>query len=194
LATFLAFFISRTALPLRALTDTIVTIPAAVPGSLFGLAFVLAFNGKIPLFPGLRLTGSGVIIIIAMLVCELPAAYKIISSAMSRLRVTLDDSAQSLGASKLVFLRTIAAPLCSGGIVSAFVYCFIRASGTVSAVIFLISFNTKLTSVSILNLASQGNWGASAALALILTLILFVSMAILRLSGGKQIFHDMFNR
>ena len=43
-----------------------------------------------------------------------------------------------------------------------------------SAVIFLISFDTPLSSVKILNLAEQGFWGDAAALSLVLTLITFI--------------------
>ena len=46
-----------------------------------------------------------------------------------------------------------------------------------SAVIFLVSFNTPLASVKILNLAEQGFWGDAAALALLLTLITFAVIA-----------------
>ena len=42
-----------------------------------------------------------------------------------------------------------------------------------SAVIFLVSFNTPLASIKILNLAEQGFWGDAAALALLLTIITF---------------------
>jgi ABC-type Fe3+ transport system permease subunit len=41
------------------------------------------------------------------------------------------------------------------------------------------SFTTKLTSALILNLAAQGDWGTSAALAIILTLTIFASLGIL---------------
>jgi iron(III) transport system permease protein len=175
-----AFFAHRTTLPLRRAADFVVTLPAAIPGSLIGLAFVLAFNG-----PVVRLTGTRLIIVIAMAVCALPASYRILCSSVMSIKTTLDDSARSLGASTLRLFWTVIRPLISRGIVSSFVFSFVRASGTLSAVIFLVSFKTKLASVLILNLAAQGDWGTSAALAFILTVIIFVSLGILRLLGGK---------
>ena len=65
------------------------------------------------------------------------------------------------------------APLSSGGIFSSFIYDFVRGVGTISAVIFLVSFNTPLASIKILNLAEQGEWGKSAALATVLTALTF---------------------
>jgi iron(III) transport system permease protein len=122
-----------------------------------------------------------------MTVCDLPAAYRIMSSSLMSIRSALDDSARALGATKLKLFFTIICPLAAPGIVSAFVYTFVRATGTLSAVIFLMSFKTKLTSALILNLASQGDWGRAAALALLLTVVIFSALALLRLARGTYI-------
>jgi iron(III) transport system permease protein len=180
LAGILGFLVQRTPLPLRRAADLTAMIPAALPGSLIGLAFVLAFNG-----PFLRLTGTRAVIVLAMVVCDLPAAYRILSSSIQRIRGTLDDSARALGASPMKVFFTIICPLALRGFVSAFVFAFVRASGTLSAVIFLITFKTKLASVAILNLAAQGDWGQSASLALILTVIIFIALGLLRLLGNR---------
>jgi iron(III) transport system permease protein len=178
LAGVLGFLVQRTGLPLRRAADLTAMIPAALPGSLTGLAFVLAFNG-----PFLRLTGTRAVIVLAMVVCDLPAAYRILSSSIQRISGNLDDSARALGASRVQVFFTVICPLALQGFVSAFVFTFVRASGTLSAVIFLITFKTKLASVAILNLAAQGDWGRSAALALILTVIIFAALGLLRILG-----------
>jgi iron(III) transport system permease protein len=157
-------------------------IPAALPGSLIGLAFVVAFNSGFP-----RLTGTRAIIVLAMVVCDLPAAYRILSASIQRIRSTLDDSARSLGASPMKLFFTIICPLIARGFVSAFIFTFVRATGTLSAVIFLIAFKTKLASVAILNLAEQGDWGESAALALILTVIIFAALGLLGIIGKSRL-------
>jgi iron(III) transport system permease protein len=180
LAGVLGFLVLRTGLPLRRAADLTVMIPAALPGSLIGLAFVLAFNGPFP-----RLTGTRAVIVLAMTVCDLPAAYRILSSSIQRIRGALDDSARALGASPVKVFSTVICPLVLRGFVSAFVFAFVRASGTLSAVIFLITFKTKLASVAILNLAAQGDWGKSASLALILTGVIFAALGLLRLLGAK---------
>jgi iron(III) transport system permease protein len=181
LGALLAFLVLRTALPFRRFAGTAAMVPAAVPGSLLGLAYVLAFNG-----PPLSLTGTALIILLAMTVSDLPAAYRILSSSIQRIRVSLDDSARALGASRLRLFRTVICPLAARGLVSAFVFSFVRSSGTLSAVIFLVGFKTKLSSVLILNLAAQGDWGRAAALALILTALIFVLLGLLRFAGGRR--------
>jgi iron(III) transport system permease protein len=187
LAALSAFFVQRTGLPLRNLADGTALLPAALPGSLIGLAFVLAFNGR-----PLHLSGSRLIIVLAMTVCDLPAAYRIMSASLMRIRNTLDDSARALGATPMKLFFTVICPLSAPGLISAFVYTFVRAAGTLSAVIFLMSFKTKLSSALILNLASQGDWGRSASLALILTALIFAGLGLLRIAAGRQALKQLF--
>jgi iron(III) transport system permease protein len=191
LAGLLSFFVFRTALPFRRAVDLTVMIPAALPGSLIGLAFVLAFNGR-----PLRLTGTGAVIVLAMVICDLPAAYRILSASIQRIRSAMDDSARALGASPMKLFFTVIRPLIAEGFVSAFVFTFVRATGTLSAVIFLITFKTKLASVAILNLAAQGDWGKAAALALILTACIFAALGMLRFlrtgRAGRRDFGEIF--
>jgi iron(III) transport system permease protein len=189
LASLISFCVFRTELPFRKAADSAAMIPAALPGSLLGLAFVIAFNGGF-----LPLTGSRAIIVLAMTACELPAAYRICASSIQRLRSTLDDSARALGADRFYLFRTIILPLTFRGLVSAFTFVFVRCTGTLSAVIFLTSFNTKLTSVLILNLAAQGDWGRAASLALILTCLTFGALALLRVFIGRQFFHEAMDK
>ncbi|MDR3193196.1 MAG: iron ABC transporter permease, partial [Treponema sp.] len=152
LGTLISFLVLRTDLPFRRVADLLVMIPAAIPGSLTGLAFVIAFNGRY-----FRLAGARIIIVLAIVVCNLPAAYRILASSIMGIRGSLDDGARALGASRLRLFLTVICPLVIKGIASAFVFTFVRSTGTISAVIFLVSFKTKIASVTILNLASQGD-------------------------------------
>ncbi len=171
IASFTAYVTHRTDMPLRRFLDVVAQLPSALPGTLFGLALALAANA-------LRVRASGLLIVIAMTVGFLPFSYRILSSTFAQLKTTLDDGARSLGADRLRVFATILLPLSTGGIFSSFVYDFVRGVGTLSAVIFLVSFNTPLASVRILNLAEQGDWGKSAALALILTCVTFMILGI----------------
>jgi len=178
IAAFTGFFVHRTQLPARKTMDTIVQLPSAIPGSLLGLAISIFANK-------LHFRASEVLIVIAMTVAFLPFAYKVVSANFVQISTTLDDGARALGANQLYMFGTILVPIASGGIFSGFIYAFIRGVGTLSAVIFLVSFKTPLASVRILNLAEEGFWGKSAALALTLTIITFailgVGMVILKL-------------
>ena len=178
IASLTAYMTHRTALPLRRSLDVVAQLPSAIPGSLFGLAIALAANR-------LHFRVSQVLIVIAMTVGFLPFSYRIMSSAYAQFRTTLDDGARSLGADRLHVFGTVLLPLAAGGLFSSFVYTFVRGVGTLSAVIFLVSFKTPLASVRILNLAEQGDWGKSAALALLLTVVTFMTLGVGRLAIGR---------
>ncbi|MCQ2595940.1 MAG: iron ABC transporter permease [Treponemataceae bacterium] len=166
-----AFLAQRTNVPLKKCIDSLCQLPSAVPGSLFGLAFSLAANI-------LHLRAPAFFIIIAITVGFMPFSYRIICSSYAQIKPNLDAAAQTLGQKPLGILATILLPLSVEGVFSGMVYNFARGVGTVSAVIFLVSFKTPLASIAILNLAEQGDWGKSAALALVLTIITFLILAL----------------
>ena len=171
LATLSTFFVNRTNLPFKKYLDVVSQMPAAVPGSLFGLALSLSSSR-------LHFHASAFLIVVAMTIAFMPFSYRIISTVFSQIKTTLDDGARSLGAKKMQVLSTVLVPLSAGGIFSSFIYDFVRSVGTISSVIFLVSFNTPLASIRILNLAEQGEWGKSAALATILTALTFGMLAV----------------
>ena len=178
LSAFAAYLVRRTDAPLRKPIDVLSQLPAAIPGSLFGLAFSLAANRI-----GIR--APRLFICVAMIVGFMPFSYRILSAAYSQLKTTLDDGARSLGAGRLRVLGTVLLPLASGSVFYSFIYTFVRGVGTMSAVIFLVSFNTPLASVRILNLAEQGDWGKAAALALILTCAVFIFLGVGRFCADR---------
>ncbi len=167
-----AYLVHRGGVPLRGAIDLSTLLPAAVPGTLMGVAFVLAFNA-----PPFRLTGTGAIIVLVMAVSYLPVGYRICAAALAQLQPSLDDTARNLGASRMRTFLDVTLPLLRSAGTAAFVFCFIQGVGTLSAVIFLVSFDTPLASVSILNLAEQGHWGRAAALSSALVGVTFVSLA-----------------
>ncbi len=177
-----AFIVYRTEYPMKKYIDSVIQLPAAVPGTLFGLAFSLAAAK-------LNFHNSKVLIVIAIVVGFVPFAYRTLASAYMQIKLTLDDGARSLGASRMRLLFSVILPNAKTGLFNSFIYSFVRGVGTMSAVIFLVSFNTPLASVKILNLAEQGFWGDAAALALLLTLITFAVIAagcaIINWSGRK---------
>ncbi|MBQ0070656.1 MAG: iron ABC transporter permease [Spirochaetales bacterium] len=171
LAVIASYLVYRTKCPLKKTIDILSQIPAAVPGTLFGLAFSIASSR-------LHFHQSEVLIVVAITVGFLPFSYRILSSVFSQIKMSLDEVGRSLGATRLQVLRLVLVPIARGGVFSSFTYDFVRGMGTMSAVIFLVSFHTPLASIKILNLAEQGFWGDATALALLLTIITFCVIGI----------------
>lgn len=151
---------------------TSIRLPSAAPGVLFGLAFVIISSF-------LGIDNSRLFIIIAMTIGFMPFSYRIISSKLSELSPLLDDASFSCGAGRFETFFKITLPLIFQSVLASFLYTFVRSIGTLSAVVFLVSFDTPLVSVKILNLVEQGFWGDAAALSLFLMLIIFLILLLL---------------
>lgn len=177
-----AFFVGRTNVRFGSQLELVALLPAAIPGTLLGVAFVLAFNG-----PPFSLGGTALLVILAMMVSYVPVGFRLFATAFAQVSRSLDESAATLGASELRVFSNILLPLITGPAAAAFLFTFIQSVGTMSAVIFLVSFDTPLASVAILNLAEQGHWGRAAALALVLIAASFVALALLGRAGRRAL-------
>lgn len=176
-----AYLVHRTRVPLRRGLDLATLLPAAVPGTLMGVAYVLVFNR-----PPLKLTGTGALLVIAMAASYLPVGYRICSAALQQLKASLDESAANLGASRARAFLTVILPLTWTAVAAAFAFTFVQAVGTLSTVIFLVSFDTPLAAVDVLNLAAQGRWGRACALATALLVVTFAGLGLAYLlTGGR---------
>ena len=88
---------------------------------------------------------------------------------------------------KQPFLRTltrVSAPCCLPAIGEIWMYIFVNAMTTVSAVVFLYSPNTTLASVAVLNMDDAGDIAPAAAMA----------MMIFYTNAGVRILYGVFNR
>jgi iron(III) transport system permease protein len=179
---FAAFAVHRAAVPLRRFIDLATLLPAALPGSLFGLALAVAFHGK-----PFALTGTAAILVAALVVKSLPEGYRIASASLTPLRLSLDEGARNLGASRLRMFGDVILPLTRRSVVAVFLFSFLQGVGTLSSVIFLVSFSTPLTSVAILNLADQGDWSGASALACVLVVITVATLGLLRWVSGRNL-------
>ncbi len=170
-ALFSSYMVHRTNVPLRKTIDSIAQLPSAIPGSLLGLSLSIAATK-------LHFRVSSVLIVMAMTVSFMPFSYRVISQSLIGVKTTLDDAARSLGANPVKTLFSVLLPSIEKGVYCGFMYDFIRGAGTLSSVIFLVSFKTPLASINIVNLAEQGDWGKSAALAMVLTLLTFLILGV----------------
>jgi iron(III) transport system permease protein len=161
--------------------DFAAVLPAALPGTLLGLGYVLAFNG-----PPLALTGTGAIIVAAMLFRTIPVGYRASVAALAQIAPSLEESAADLGARPLRALRDVTLPLIRAAFTAALVFTFVRSMNTLSAVVFLVSPGNVVASASILALAEHGDWGqASAMAASLMTTVFVVLLALRLLTAGR---------
>lgn len=182
LATTAAYLTQRKSFPGRGVLDFLTLLPVALPGTLVGIGFVLAFN-QAPI----ELTGTAAIIVIAMAVRTLPIGYRLAAASLHQIETSIEWASRNLGASSLTTFRRVILPLLKYAFAGSLVYTFVKSVNTLSAVVFLITPGKIVASASILGLADHGYWGQATALAFSLIVVALLSLAVLRLIAGRRV-------
>ena len=153
-------------------------IPAAIPGLVMGLSYILIFNTKFLALDEI-LYGKPALIIINIVICNFTLGTLSSISNMKNIDIEMDEAATSLGAGiNSTFVRVIF-PLNKVSFLSNLIYYFMRSMVTISAVIFLISPDVHLAAVSVINLEKDGKEGASSAMTTLIILVVVVVISLL---------------
>ena len=161
------FRAGRTALHLMSM------LPLAVPGLVLGLSYIFFFNA-----PGNPL--NGLYGTMAILVLSTIAHFYTVShlTAVTALK-QMDREFESVSASlKAPFYKTVGrvtVPVCLPSILDIFMYLFLNAMTTVSAVIFLSAPGTSLAAIAVVNMADSGTMAPAAAMAM---MIVYTALAV----------------
>ena len=139
----------------------------AVPGTVAGVSYILAFNDA-PIY----LTGTGIIIIISMVMRDLPVGMRAAIAGLGQLDKSLDEASLSLKGSSFKTIIHIILPLLKPALLSALVTSFVKAMTTVSAIVFLVTADTRVATAYILNRVEDGEYGLAIAYGSILIIVM----------------------
>ena len=143
LGTAIAYLILRTRLPARQWLDYLASIALAIPGLVLAIGYLRLFKGVHVPFTDKLVIHSWVLIMLAYAVRRLPYALRSCMAALQQVHVSLEEAAQSLGASRLSSIRRVVVPLMAGGILAGFVTSFITAAVELSATLLLVSTESQ---------------------------------------------------
>ncbi len=160
----------------KRLLEALIMTPFAVPGTLIGISYILAFN-KAPLL----LVGTAAIIVINYIVRELPVGLETGAASLRQIDPSIEEAAQDLGADMPTVFRTIVLPLIRPAFISSMSYTFVRSMTAVSAIIFLISARWYHLTVQIYNFSELLRFGLASVLATALIIIVLLAFGIMRL-------------
>jgi iron(III) transport system permease protein len=136
-------------------------LPAAVPGMVLGLGYILVFND--PANPLELLYGTLLILALCNVYHYHAQGYLIATTSVGQVSRVFDETSTCLGAGMLRTLRSVILPIVAPAVVSIGVFFFVRSMVTLSAVIFLVTPSTQLAAVSVLLLDDSGNQNQAAA-------------------------------
>lgn len=159
----------------------------AVPGTVAGVSYIIAFNNA-PIY----LTSTAAIVIISMVMRNMPIGMRSAIAGLGQLDKSLDEASLSLRGSSFKTLVFIVLPLLRPALLSALVTSFVRAMTTVSAIVFLVTADTRVATSYILNRVEDGEYGIAIAygsvLIIVMMAIIFIFDAIVgeaRISRSK---------
>ncbi len=161
----------------------------AVPGTVVGIGYVLAFNEK----PFL-LTGTAAIIILNLIFRNMPVGIESGVASLKQIDPAIEEASTDLGAGSAYTFSNITLPLIKPAFFSGLSYSFVRGMTAVSAIIFLVSARWNHLTALILAQTEIMRLGAASVLSLILIIIVMAVFYLLgKLVGDDEEFAGMMN-
>jgi iron(III) transport system permease protein len=179
LAAMMAPLVTRQRTRGAALMEFTAMLNYALPGTVVGIGYLLAFNQ-----PPLRLTGTAAILVFSFIFRYNPVGLRAMIAGLLQVDPSLEEASQSLGAGSVRTFRRITLPLLAPALLSGLEYLWVRSLTSISAAIFLVSVNWTLVTVEILQHATELALGQAAALSVVLIALVFGGTIMLRLLVG----------
>ena len=174
----LAYLMERKMKRGKKLLDFALSLPYLLPGTCFGLAYILAFN-KAPL----KLTGTVWIMLFSLLFRQMPLGSRLASTALSQSPKNLELAARDLGAKpSLVFFQIILPGILPSFFSSVYLQ-FSQGLTTAGAIIFLISAKYKVLVYTLFDAINRGDYAVAS---LISGIMIILSLAFSFLLGRVQ--------
>ncbi len=179
----------------RAVLDFVSMLGIAVPGTVIGIGYVLAFHstvkiGGATLLPALAggsaLAGGAVAIILAFIVRSVPAGVRAGAASLQQIDPAIEEASTSLGADNATTFRKVTLPLIRPALLTGLVSGFARSMTSISAIIFLTTPETKIMTAQILNEVDAGRFGNAFAYCAILILIVLSAIGLLNVLVGTS--------
>jgi len=179
--TLVAGYVMETRRPFFKQTIYLLSVmPAAIPGLVMGLGYILAFNKPYYIF-----YGTPWIIVINIVICNFTLGILSSISNLRNIDPSIEEASISLGGDTLRTFFRIIFPLSRVAFFQNFVYFFMRAMTTISAVIFLVSATVHLAAIEIIMLDNDG-WTASAnAMCTCIIVIVLFMLGVLQIVAKK---------
>jgi iron(III) transport system permease protein len=180
LGMFLAFLIIRKKFLGRGLMEFVSMLTFAVPGTVVGIGYILAFNQKSWFFP-VTLTGTAGIIVLLLVFRNMPVGIRSGIAALQQIDPAIEEASTDLGAGSGLTFRKITLPMIAPAFFSGLVYSFVKAMTAISAIIFVVSGRWNLITVAILGFVDNSQYAQAAAMSILLIFIVLIALGVIQL-------------
>jgi iron(III) transport system permease protein len=180
LGMFIAFLVIRKRFIGRGVMEFISMLTFAVPGTVVGIGYILAFNQRSSLFPFI-LTGTAWIIVLLLIFRNMPVGIRSGIAALQQIDPAIEEASTDLGADSNTTFRKVTLPMIAPAFFSGLAFGFVKAMTAISAIIFVVSGKWNLITVAILGFVDNSQYAPAAAMSLLLIAIVMISLGIIQL-------------
>ena len=178
LAFIAAYLLTRHRAPGRGLLGALVVLPWALPGTVLAIALATTFSAAQPWAGRFVLVGTAAILPLAYFIRNIPLVTRAALASFRQFDPSLEEAAASLGASWATTMRRVALPLVLPGLAAGALLAFVTALGEFVASILLYTHRTRPISIEILSQLRAFDFGAAAAYAVILIVLMAIVFAL----------------
>ncbi|MDZ7290518.1 MAG: iron ABC transporter permease [candidate division KSB1 bacterium] len=158
------------------LIDFIVMVPYAIPGTVVGIALIVAFNEPHWFTASNVLVGTVAILPLAYFIRHLPIQFRATAAAFAQFDPALDEAARNLGARWWRRLYRVTLPLILPGVATGAMVALLSALGEFVSSILLYTYANVPLSIAIFAELRLFNLGTAAAYSVLLTALIGVVM------------------
>jgi len=170
----LGYLVAKKVFPGRQAMEIVSMINYSLPGTIVGIAYLLAFND-----PPIVLTGTAFIIVACYVFRYSPTGIRATVALLQQIDPSIEEASEGLGAKSGTTFRRITLPLIVPAFFAGLGVVFIRSMTAISATIFLVSINWTLITVRILEDMTTLDLGSAAAFSVLVVVIVFVVMTLI---------------
>lgn len=146
--------------------DFFATMPYILPGTFFGIGYILAFN-KTPL----HITGTALIVILNVTFKQLPFSTKVFNTSMKLIDKNEILSSKDLGANEFFVFKDIVLPHSINDFVISMMNNFNATMTTVGSIIFLVYPSQKVLTLVMFDVINSGKYNIASVTALLIIII-----------------------
>jgi iron(III) transport system permease protein len=185
LSMFIAYLISRKQFFGKNAMEFSSMLTFAVPGTVVGIGYILAFNTPSLLMPT-ALTGTGFIIMVLLVFRNLPVGIRNGIAAIEQIDPSIEEASIDLGADSSLTFRKITLPMITPAFFSGLANCFVRSMTAISAIIFVVSGRWNLITVAVLGFIDNSQYAQAAAMSLLLIGIVLLALGLIKLVTDRM--------
>ncbi|WP_344496235.1 sulfate ABC transporter permease subunit CysT [Nonomuraea monospora] len=182
MGTLIAWVLVRDRFPGKAVVDTIIDLPFALPTIVAGLVLLALYGQNSPL--GVNIAYTRAAVVLALLFVTLPFVVRTVQPVLLELDTDMEQAAASLGARSSQIFRRVILPNLVPAMLSGTALAFARSMAEIGSVVLIsgnLPFQTQVASVYIFGQIETDNPIGAAAASTVLLIVALATLAALDL-------------